>query len=302
MMRSFSQNLVPNPSFEVKQNSNCPGTIGIVNDSPPWDIPSQGTPDLFNTCSTLALNNAVPSNFRGYQYPRTGNGYVGGAFYGHSGGVCYIEYIQIQLDTPLIANEKYCASFYVNLSNWSLVGIRNIGMYFSTTHTNSSTTCELNFIPQIKDTNYVIDTLNWTEVYGQFTAHGGERYIIIGNFNSDSLTDTIHTGGFLGEAYYFIDDVNVHCCICDSTSHLGVGELKKEEMEVYPNPATTSITLTLQQREGKVTIYNVLGEMLNTTKITNTATEVDIGTLPKGLFFIEVRTEKGIMRKKFIKQ
>ena len=109
-----------------------------------------------------------------------------------------------------------------------------------------------------------------------------------------------------GEEQYWIiktDSVgcyNQNCTFVDVTSVKEVGE--KIDLLVYPNPATTSITLTLQKGEGKATIYNMLGEILLTTKIIQLQTEIDIGNLPKGLYFVEVESYKGIMRKKFVKE
>ena len=307
-----AQNLVPNGSFE--NLSNC--HIGTIYQAFPWDTPTSGTPDVFNSCSGGVAQMGVPDNNFGYQYPHTGNGYAGAGFYDFDGQTnCnpfnyYIEYIQIQLDSPLIAHQKYCASFYVNHANrYYDCAIAGIGMCFSTSHTYIATECNLNYIPQITESSYVIDDSAWVLVYGQYIAQGGEKYIIIGNFNSESTTDTIHLiNGWPANsyhAYYYIDDVNVHCCTCDSTTslHAGVGEIKNEEdVEMYPNPATTSLTVALLKGEGALTIYNIVGEKVFTTKIINTQTEIDVGNLPKGMYFVEVRTEKGVRRKKVVKE
>ncbi len=300
----YAQNLVPNPSFE--QYDTCLSSAAIYwGWVVAWDTPSNGSDDVFNICSST-----VPSNMAGYQYPHSGNAYAGGQFYGFNGPDYYIEYMQVKLDTPMVEQQTYCASFYVNHANRGFnLALKNFGMCFSDSHTFVPTTNNLNFTPQITEQNFVSDDSAWVLVYGQYTSHGGERYLIIGNFKSDSTSDTVHLVSGMppmaGTAYYYIDDVNVHCCTCDSTTslHAGVGEIKNEDdVSVYPNPATNSLTVTLIKGEGVLAIYNVLGENVFTTKIVNIQTEIDVSEWARGMYFVEVRTEKGVRRKKVVKE
>ena len=70
----YSQNLVPNWSFEIIDTclfnvGNCTNGIGS-NVASPWEGISV---DLYNTCS-INPNCDVPTNTYGYQYAHTGNG------------------------------------------------------------------------------------------------------------------------------------------------------------------------------------------------------------------------------------
>ena len=304
-------NLVPNPGFEI--DTSC--GAGIITVAVPWDAPTNGTPDLYNSCSGGQVG--VPSNNFGFQYAHTGNGYAGGGFY-NSGSVVTAdwEYMQVELDTDLVANKTYCASFYVSLANRSKFAIKNIGMYFSNSHTFQSTLANLNFIPQIIHTSFVTDTMNWVQVKGSFTAIGGERYIIIGNFDSPSSTDTISIKPNGSFAYYYIDDVDVHLlnpafevCCCDTASGgQGIAEYNKQQdyFNLYPNPANGKLNVEIKGYKGKaskVKIYNILGEMVKgVLKMEDEKLTIDIDDLPNGLYFIEVKTEAGIMRKKLVKE
>ena len=52
--------------------------------------------------------------------------------------------------------------------------------------------------------------MKWTKISEIYTAQGGEKYIIIGNFKTDSLTDTMHVKNNAPTlSYYFIDDISV---------------------------------------------------------------------------------------------
>ena len=318
---SFSQNLVPNPGFEIVDT--CYNLFGGINLGliPPWDSPTDGTADGYNLCSNLVGGGStIPSNPFGYQYPHSGNGYVGAGFYGFDiwSTNCnsvnyYIEYLQVELDSPLVAHEKYCASFYVNHANrYYSAALGNFGMYFSAAHTYVPTTCELNYPAQIIEPNIVSDDSAWVLVYGQYMAQGGERYIIIGNFNSVSTSDTVHlvNTGFTADtyqAYYYIDDVNVHCCTCDSLDHTGINELTDiNTLTISPNPANSEIKITTNDnlKLGEVKIYNSIGACVLLSPPLRGGKEglLDISSLPQGLYFIEVITHKGIQRKKFVKQ
>ena len=93
------QNLVPNPSFEVISASFSSGHCLLVlggfntpyNQVPPWDSPSQGNPDPYDTCSIPFSGTGVPNNQYGYQQPHSGGAYAGATFYESNE---FREYIQ----------------------------------------------------------------------------------------------------------------------------------------------------------------------------------------------------------------
>ncbi len=303
-----SQNLVPNHSFEIIDTCYSLAAGIYYGHVPPWDSPTLGSPDVYNSCSgATGGSSTVPSNVFGYQYPHSGNGYAGAGFYCFSSiSFCpstYVsEYIQVVLDSPLIAHEKYCASFYVNHANrYYKAALGNFGMYFSPTHTYDSTYCELNFIPQITEPNIISDDSAWVLVYGQYMAQGGEKYIIIGNFNSVSTSDTVHlVNGFPANAYncyYYIDDINVHCCTCDSTTslHAGVGEIEKtSQYKLYPNPNDGNMTLEyfLENSETAIfSIYSVDGRLITqqTLNAQNTSLVIDETVLDAGVYYYVIK-------------
>ena len=296
-------NLIPNPGFEIVDTCYLHSggiSLGYI---PPWDSPTAwASPDAFNICSPLVSLFWVPNNNFGFQNPHTGNGYAGAQFLWYS-TTDYKEYIQIELDSQLVAQREYCTSFYVCLANSSQLACNNIGMYFSNTHTFvSSFQGTLNLVPQINATNIINDTLNWTLISGSYIANGGERYIIIGNFYSNSLTDTTQIQPSGNNSYYYIDDVDVHCCSC---SEQGVKEEgNKEGVNVYPNPATNELTIELKNIKAKsIKVINVLGEVVtNKEKVGVGKMEVDVGNLAKGIYFVEVESDVGIMRRKFVKE
>lgn len=168
------------------------------------------------------LGFSIPANAMGFQYPRTGDAYVGmiayedAPLFGCPNAIFatgWREYIEVQLTAPLQAGVTYCAEYWVNLSDNSRYSTDDHGMYFSTTAvTNLQTATALPFTPQIQNTTgQLADTAGWTKVSGTFTAAGGEQYIIIGNFKNDNNTTVqcFNSNQIFSYAYYLIDDVFV---------------------------------------------------------------------------------------------
>ena len=193
-------NLVPNYSFEI--DSLCPDGGSEINYAPPWHT-AGGSPDYFNACAGSSLwTVGVPLNHAAYQYAKTGDAYAGiFCYFLNPPPVEYKEYLQVKLTDSLIVNRKYCISFYVNLTTslgqafggapYNNLAIKEMGMYISDTAVFRADQLTLPFVPQIKSPVGVFldDTLNWTEISGEYIAQGGEKYITIGNFNNQ--TDTI---------------------------------------------------------------------------------------------------------------
>ena len=91
--------------------------------------------------------------------------------------------------------------------------------------------------------------------------------------------------------------------LSDSTT-TAIGNINHEmEFKVYPNPATTQITVTngIFLGNGKINIINLLGETVKETQLSNGQTRIDIANLPKGIYMVhlsangEVQTEKLIV-------
>ena len=175
-------------------------------------------------------------------------------------------------------------------------------MYISDTVVFRNDQLTLPFAPQIKSPVGVFlnDTLNWIEISGTYIAHGGERYITIGNFNNPTDTFNLpnNNNNTTVVSYYFIDDVTVRDCTND-----GVEEIAEQNISISPNPATNEIMLTSNQKLKTIHIYNVLGEeVLKLERIANSQKAIDISSWKAGVYFVEVETEKGIVRKKLVKQ
>lgn len=86
--------------------------------------------------------------------------------------------------------------------------------------------------------------------------------------------------------------------VYDLSGVLSSDKFTKTSFTIYPNPATEVLNIELQDDAilENVTIYNNLGQKIKTIK-QNT---VDVSTLAKGLYFVEVMTNQGKASKKVI--
>ncbi len=83
----------------------------------------------------------------------------------------------------------------------------------------------------------------------------------------------------------------------------------KEQVTIYPNPATNTITIenpkivgSSSRQEAVIEISNMQGQVVKTLASTSSKTNIDVSTFPSGVYFVKVKTEIGIEVKKFIKE
>ena len=226
------------------------------------------------------------------------------------------EYIEVPLSAPLIANRKYCLSFYVSLSAKYWLATSNIGAYFSTDSllfVSYSPNVIDSVIPQIDNpsSNILNDTANWMLVSGSFIAAGGEKFMTIGNFH-DSINATFQSlpWGQGDAAYYYFDDFSMVDC-----TNVGINERTGEEIiSIYPNPATTSISITSTNNIKEIKLINLLGEEVivrnyelgispSTPLRVTDAVSVDISSASKGIYFVEITDVKeNVINRKVVVQ
>jgi hypothetical protein len=252
-LNGSSQNLVPNGDFE--QFTTCPTNLSQFSAAASWFNPTLASPDYFNVCATN-INCDVPNNFIGYQVPHSGFGYGGiYTWYGIIGYQNYREYMEIELTQELTENTCYHLEFYMSLANYVQYTTDDIGAFFSPVSvTDFSTENVLSLTPQVSNAagNYP-DSLNWTLVSGDFTATGGERFLMIGNFKDSANTSTILVNGSVlnNASYFYIDDVCVTTCIEPSCSiTTGIKEFQKNTFSIHPNPAFSNSEITLSYPSG----------------------------------------------------
>jgi hypothetical protein len=167
-----------------------------------------------NSCAnnTNSPNNGVPTSQVGYQYPRSGNGYLLSDYLFQNRG-----YLQSQLEDSMKRGKKYYCEFFISQADKLRNSCNNHGILFTKTavypDTISRSCGVLNLTPSVLPYGnpIITDTQHWVKLSGIYTAQGGEQFITLGNTLSDANTRYIRSypSAPLNLAKYFIEDVSV---------------------------------------------------------------------------------------------
>lgn len=231
---AYSQNLLYNGSIEELKSSCVAPTpnLGIIN-----IFSFKPSPDAYNSCFVdtfplvASLNHiSVPNNNTGYQFARTGDGYLGFALWEDLGNNYPFSYLKLSAEMPsfvlkkkLIAGKKYCIEFWMvnsELSDYATDAVEaamssdsigyvwdSISYYYRISH---------------RGKGFIEDTLSWTKVHDTITANGLEKYMHIGRFSrfdSSNVIPIIPSGygyaylyNLINLSYYYLDDVTLYPC------------------------------------------------------------------------------------------
>jgi hypothetical protein len=76
------------------------------------------------------------------------------------------------------------------------------------------------------------------------------------------------------------------------------------EVIVYPNPVSSDLTIriTSLNKEATVQLFNALGSMLLSRKLTNNTSTISMKELPSGLYFVQIKNGQQISFTKIVKQ
>ena len=301
LSKGYSQNSVSNTSFEdtvtCQQWLNLgPGKLICI----PW-YTAIGTSDYFNFSAALNFCGAsaiCPATPFGYKNPRTGIGMAGFGM-----ATNYREIIGEPFQDSMVGGHVYYVEFYVSrCPNCQLI-TDDIGAYFSDS-LNVGPVYLFNIIPQVENPqgNMLSDTTGWTKISGYYTASGGEQFIYIGNFKSDSNTtyDTVAGAGpSWNFGYYFLDDVSLVDCTAT-----GMNEQQQVTFNLIQNPVVNSVCFTSPLKINVAKVYSTLGLAIKECEFVNQSSyKIDAADLPRGVYFLQVETKdkrRGV--KKFIKQ
>ena len=95
---------------------------------------------------------------------------------------------------------------------------------------------------------------------------------------------------------------------CTTPPFIGFGELagNTNEVKIFPNPATSELRIenaALKIKE--IEIYSVLGKKVYSQQPQTSNLKpqtIDVSQLPSGIYFVRVKTDKGISAAKFVKE
>ncbi len=122
-----------------------------------------------------------------------------------------------------------------------------------------------------------------------------------GNYPIEGATAQSYTAQTNGS--YAVQVTNAKGCSavseCKTVATLDVKDLQHDAVLLYPNPTESRLFLRTNENIKKISIINMQGQTLQTYRNTK---ELDVSALPKGLYILSAKTEKGNWRGKFLKK
>lgn len=153
----------------------------------------------------------------------------------------------------MIKGQKYCITYYYKLASYSKFAVDQLSVYLSDIEIKNSLTVNLPYNAQINNSaGLFLDNISeWEEVCTVYTATGGEKFFIIGNFKSYENTNYVATDKNMvnlrnkSYAYYFFDDIIIrpleNCTDCGCVQHDFEAQVLDSTYHGGLNPITRKI-------------------------------------------------------------
>ncbi|MFT6138281.1 MAG: hypothetical protein ACJAUR_002064 [Ulvibacter sp.] len=72
-------------------------------------------------------------------------------------------------------------------------------------------------------------------------------------------------------------------------------------LSIYPNPVKSKLTIENKEINiNTISILNITGGIVKTTK--ENTNVIDVSNLTKGIYFLQIHTDNGLVSKKFVKE
>ena len=138
------------------------------------------------------------------------------------------------------------------------------------------------------------------------TDSSAASFNIINNTLSNWNTQSLSVGNYLVWVTIYVDgDTAISCrreIFLDNNT--GVNEEKdSRNISIYPNPATKQLTIQSASKIKSIKIYDLFGRLIKIVFSNNTLSQtINIENLTSGLYIVNVTSEKGNSKLKFIKE
>lgn len=91
-------------------------------------------------------------------------------------------------------------------------------------------------------------------------------------------------------------------CLKNMASGINKSSLK-HKINIYPNPASNQLTIELNDTENcQLFVYDILGTIVTQKQLFNKTNTIEIASLSKGAYLVEVAVDDEVMRQMFVKE
>jgi len=300
-VEATAQNLVVNGSFEDTVNCEIPTQCTLLKASD-WYNPTQSTPDLYDADTVRQCGYMIQSAGMVYMPPKQGLRMAGFYFWDGPFGGSEREYIATELSQPLTPGTNYEVGLWYVRNRAFQAAVDHVGIWLGYDSLFMPTFDRLNVIPQLKLrdplSEYLTESHEWTQLVDTLTAQGGERWLVIGNFDSQ---DSLH--GILAEpealfsnCYYYIDNVMVRSLTGTSVPEIGMPS-------VNWNSGGLQVRWSGTRGPLQVDVFSAGGCLVHRANVPLEADQAELAMVPlaKGLYVLRFRCANKEAVVKFVK-
>ncbi len=149
---------------------------------------------------------------------------------------------------------------------------------------------------------------NWLRIFFRISA--SDPWVQVAEFHSDIRNWTSSGDIFIPNTAY---QVAIECetdygysttvdAFSITESALSVAENGKLSFKYYPNPAENVLHFSSNEMVHEVKVYNLLGQKVFETKVNENQGQLDVSSLSRGNYIIQVTAETGTQAFKFVKK
>ena len=187
----------------------------------------------------------------------------------------------------------------------------NHNLYIGNTFSTSSS-----YLGKIRDVTIWNKALTAAEISSNMSACiSGSENDIVGHFllneNDTKTIDYSNTAinGFYGGGTpsYLVDNTSCNDSlemsqlVTVTVNSVGIDELSSESLSISPNPTKNQLTIAnIQSEVLDISIIDITGKMVK--KVAGNVHTINVSNLTNGIYFLQVKTDKGLVNRKFIKE
>ena len=139
----------------------------------------------------------------------------------------------------------------------------------------------------------MLDTEHWIEGIGSDKA-------FFSAYSFGEFENSLYTLCYTDTETYYINSPNGQDS-CHYQAPVGIDNINITENSFYPNPITNNLNIKTTNYPAHLYLYNVSGQLLLQKEIKQENTSIDFSSYPSGIYFIELKQNNNISRKKIIK-
>ena len=136
------------------------------------------------------------------------------------------------------------------------------------------------------------------DIFGDF--NGTNDYSNVTYVRKPSVVNPTTTFDLVGEWDAYPSDTFTD--LGSHTQTLGINEINFNSIKLYPNPTKTNIVYINTSEYLYINIYNVLGKLVQKSRVTTNNNQIDISSLSKGIYLVQIKSNSLSVTKKLIKQ